>query len=58
VKPNKPGLYIMNGQPCLVAMVKGTLLAAWISKDGELQRARVWSAELKNATWSEKQDTK
>lgn len=52
MKPTAPGLYTMNGRPCLVALDKGTLKACWIDAQGEFQRARVWDKELKDARWS------
>jgi hypothetical protein len=57
-KPTKPGSYLMNGRPCLVALDKGTLKACWIDEHGEFQKARVWDKELKDARWSAPESTK
>jgi hypothetical protein len=51
-KPTAPGLYTMNGMPCLVALDKGTLKACWIDAQGEFQKARVWDKELNSALWT------
>jgi hypothetical protein len=52
VKPTAPGLYSMNGRPCLVGMHKGVLIAGWVDETGTWQRAKVWSTELKDAKWA------
>jgi hypothetical protein len=54
MKPTEPGLYTMNGHPCLVALDKGTLKACWIDANGEFQKARVWDKELNGAAWSKR----
>ncbi len=57
-KPTKPGLYIKDGCPCLVALDRGTLKACWIDAHGEFQKARVWDKELKDARWTASTESK
>ena len=51
MRPTEPGVYTLNGAPCLVALDKGTLKACWIDAHGELQVARVWDKSLNAAVW-------
>ncbi len=52
MRPTEPGLYTVNGAPCLVALDKGTLKACWVDSHGELRVARVWDKELNGAVWA------
>jgi hypothetical protein len=58
MKPTKPGVYILNGRPCLVGMDKGTLKVCWLDASGEFQKARVWDKELKDARWQASEEGK
>ena len=53
MKPTKPGVYLLDGKPAIVGIVKGTLWAYWLTDSGEVTRARVWSKELVGAEWRE-----
>lgn len=54
-RPTVPGVYRAiigdaGERTVLVALRRGVLMAAWVSKDGELVTERLWSVNFK--TWT------